>query len=538
MEKEYKVIKTDEEARKAIKDGIDKVAKIIGDTLGPYGRNVLLEQRGYGEKNRSPIITNDGVSIAKRIILEDEGEDAGAQAMIDVTLKTSEMAGDGTTTSIVLAQAIIDNVFKQMAEEKHIIKSERMINPMTLKKEIDETCEEVVKRLKKSAKPVKAKDELIKVATIALENPQLGAKVADIVYQVGIDGYVGVEEGYGYETKTEVVSGMRFPGNYIKELAAALATNPQKEAVMENPFVFVTNAEVDNEKVLRNLCDGLLKEKITRHLVLLATDFHRSTYPFIVVNKLKNIFSILPIQVKANTPDEIEDVAYYTGAKFFTTQKGFDWETTSFNKDDFGKAKKVIADKDKIIFIEGKGDKKKIRGRIAKLKVEKEKVEKIRQFKEKVGRRIASLSGGVGLIEVAAKTDVEKGYLFKKMQNAVNSSQAAMEEGVIAGGGLALKQIADKMPKNILTEALKVPYEKIQESAGGKLDFSATEVVDPLKVTRTALENACSFAGMFITTNGLLAWKRGSFEDTMKEMLRTNKDDKSQMYERKGLNEL
>ena len=517
---EFKKIRTNQEARDALKKGIDLVANIVGGTLGPAGQNVVIEAKGLGwGRTRAPVITNDGVSIARQIVLEDEIEDMGAQSLIDVAVKTNEMVGDGTTTSVVLAHAIIDKIFKKLDEEKLLLKGG--INIRDFYNQVNESCAKVVEKLKAMAKPIKEKKDIENVAMISLANEELGKMVAGMVHKIGKDGLITVEEGYGYETKTELVSGMKKVGSYLNE---QLMTNSRKEAVLKDPIILVMSGRIEDQTKLKGVCDWLLKNQ-KKELVVICEGYSKEIAPFVVFNKIKAVFYCLAIKAPALTISELEDVAIYTGAKFIDQNQGMNLEHLEMT--DLGRAEKIVVDKDDIFIVKGKGDKKAIDERIEKLKVERDEVEKTDMFKKKIDKRIASLSGGVGLIEVAAKSDAETEYLLRKVEDSVLACKAAMEEGIVKGGGLALKEINDELPKDdILKDILDKPYEKIQENAGGQLEIG-DNVIDPVKVVRVALENACSMAGIFITVQCAIAWKKNKLTDELGKLLQEREREKN-----------
>jgi len=488
---------------------MDIVCDVVKKTLGPAGRNVIIERKG-----KTPMITNDGVAVAREIILKDEIEDLGAQAVINVATKTNEEVGDGTTTSMVLAQAIVDKVFKKMAEDKLAITGGD--NVMDISRQIDIEREDIVKKLEKLAKPIKDKKDVQDVAVIALENEEVGMAVGEMVHKVGKDGFISVEDGYGTKTKSEVVPGMKVVGTYISE---ALATNHRKEAVIDNPMILITNKTIDTQIELKTIADGLLKQGKTS-LVVIAAGYGPEILPFAVVNKIKKSFFLLAIKAPALTSNEMEDVACYTGSRFFDKSKDLDIKDSTMTTDDFGRAKKIMVDRNHVFIMDGKGDKNEIEERIQALKVERDDVEKADPMKKRIDRRIASLSGGVGMIEVACKTDIEREYLRMKVEDAVCACKAAMEEGVVKGGGLALKEIAEKMPKgSIIKEPIEEPFNQIRANAGKDVEIPDT-VIDPMKVVKSCLENACSFAKTFILTSSAIAWKREDLKGELKRAMR------------------
>jgi len=507
---EWKTIKTDYKAREALKRGIDQVAEIISSTLGNAGKNVIIERKGLGwGKTGAPIIINDGFATAQQIVLKDEIENLGAQSLIDVAVKTNEMVGDGTTTSVVLAHAIIDKIYKKLQEEKLLLKRGNAINYY---KQITESCKNVIAKLKEMSRPIKTKKDIENVAIVSLENEELGKVVAEMIDKVGKDGFINIEDGFGTKIRTEVISGMKFIGHYLDE---RLATNNRKEAIIKEPLILVYNGQIENIATLKEICDWLLKNQ-KRDLTIICEGYAKEVAPFVVLNALQRIFMCLAIKAPSLTTEQFEDVAVYTGAKFF--DKNQEMELTHLEFSDFGRAEKIIVSKDDVFIVKGKGKPELIKERIEKLKEQKE-IEKVSMFKKKIEQRIASLANGVGLIEVTANTEGEQEYSRGKIEDAVLACKAALEEGIVKGGGLALKEINDQLPENdILKGTLDAPYEKIRENSGeeGKIPEN---IIDPTKVVRIALENACSFAGVFANTNSAIAWHKSKLSDELGNML-------------------
>jgi len=499
LENRYRIVKKGAEARKSLEQGVNKVADLIASTMGPGGRNVIIQYRG------NPFVTNDGATIAKNIILKDETEDLAAQAFIKTSLRTNDMVGDGTTACIVIAQRIIKSIFTKLKEEEHLVSPQS--NLLNFYRQIQSDKKKVLEMLRKQAKQIKTKEDLEKVAITSLENEEWGKIVAGIAWQVGKDGYVGVDEHFTNKIETEVIDGMKFHGTYITEL---LANTPRKEAIIEDPLIVVTSHAIESQAQLKELADLMLKTYKTNELVLIANGYDKPSLApeFCAVNRMKGVFNLLAVKAPSLDEDELGDVALYTGAKYFDKKKGI--ILTPPEKEDFGRAKKIVVDRDNVFIVSGRGNKKDIQKRIADLRKEQE-AEPVENFRNKIKQRIASLSSGVGIIKVATNTNVETKYLKDKFDDAVCACKAALEEGVVKGGGLAFKEIADKMPKSILASALRSCYDQIQENAGGKLEIKA-DIIDPAKVLRIALENACSAAGIMITANGTIAEKRESIE--------------------------
>ena len=532
----------EDKVRENLTKGLTKVCDIVSKTFGPYARNVIIERSG-----KPPYICDDGITIARSLILEDEIENLGAQAAIDAAVRTNDMVGDGTTTTLVLVKAIVDEINKRFGDEE--IANIEKANMVDIRKEIMGECEKVVAELKKMAKPLKNKKEIEGVAVISVQDSEYGKKIAEMVEQVGANGYIGVEEGFGYETEIEVVPGMSLPCKYISPM---LATNERKEAIWEGALVLITNHKLQRYMELIPFVEEMMK-KGKDSLVVIAPEYERNVIASMIAQSYKTTFKILGIKGAPLTEDELEDIATYTGGIFIDETKKMDFEKilregyfeerqvldangnikiNREQKEFLGKARRVVADEEKTIIIEGGGNKKSIEKRIQLLKGGKEAT-KPDELKKKIERRIASLAGGVGMIRVASKTTLETRYLKQKIEDAVYATKAAMEEGVVPGGGLALLQIAKKMPESILAEALKSPYNKIQESAGGKLAIGKG-ILDPAKVTRTALENACSLAGMFITTDSAVAWERGGLKEEFDNILKDLATDEKRVERWRG----
>lgn len=516
----YKVIKIGHEARETLKKGIDIVAEIIGKTLGHGGKNVIIERKGLGwGRTGAPLIINDGYYTAQHIVLKDEIENLGAQSLIDVAVKTNGMVGDGTTTSIVLGHAIVDKIFKDLKDENLLAGGS--VKKRHYYREIKSSCQNVVSKLKEMARPVKTRENLENVAIVSLENEEMGKIVAGMAWKVGKDGFINIEESEGTETKTDIIPGMKFEGTYVDE---SLVTNNRKEAILKDPMILVYNGRIEEYMMLKErICDWLMKNQ-KREVVIICEGYSREITPFVAVNKTRGVFYCLALKAPALTSERFEDIAVYTGAKFIDKNQNMNIDHLEMT--DFGKAEKIVVNKDDVFIIKGKGEKEEIKKRIEKLKSERE-VEKTDMFKKKIERRIASLAGGVGLIEVAAYTEGERDYLMGKVEDAVMSCRTALEEGIVKGGGMALKEIDDKLPKDdILKDILKVPYEKIKENAGEADDWEIDEkIVDSVKMIRVALENACSFAGVFCETETAMAWKKSKLADELGEMIKEKNEE-------------
>lgn len=514
------------DARMALKAGIDKVADAVKTTIGPRGRNVVLD-RGYG----APMITNDGVSIAKDITLPNKFENMGAEIIKEVATKTNEIAGDGTTTAVVLMQAMVAEGVKQTAMG---------VNAMGIKLGIEAAKDEVVKALKELAKPIKSKEEIMQVATISAESAELGRIIADTINKVGKDGVVTVEESQSFGVESEIVEGMEFDRGYVSHY---MVTNPDRmEAEYRDVSLLLTDAKISSVKEIVPLLEKLAQSG-KKDLVIIADDVEGEALATFVVNKMRGGFNVLAIKAPGygdRKKEILGDIAVMTGATVISEELGFKLETAEFSM--LGKIAKVIATKDKTIIAGGKGKKADIDARVANLKAQIKQSEN-KYDTEKLEERVAKLSGGVAVIKVGAATETEMKYLKLKIEDAVNATKAAIEEGVVAGGGTALVKVAEtvrgKMKKSnsgfdaeykvgweLLLKALEAPLRQIAINAGkddgavivekvriakGNAGYDAVKdeivpdmlaagIIDPVKVTRSGVERAASAAAILLTT--------------------------------------
>jgi chaperonin GroEL len=519
-----------EEARKSLKKGIDAVANAVKITVGPRGRNVVLD-KGYG----NPTITNDGVSIAKEITLADKIENMGAEIIKEVATKTNDLAGDGTTTSVILTQAIVTEGLKQTTMG---------VNPMGVKFGIDTASKDVVEALKKLAKPIKTDEEIRQVATISAESVELGTIIADTIRKVGKDGVVTVEESQTIGLDSEVVEGMEFDKGYISPY---MITNADRmEAEYEDTPILITDKKISSIKEVLPLLEKLAHQG-KKELVIIAEDVDGEALATFIVNKLRGGFNVLAIKAPGygdRKKEILEDIAITIGAKVISEDIGIKLENTDITM--LGRARKVISKKDNTIIVGGKGKKSDIESRIAQIKKQKDNNDS-KFDKEKLDERIAKLSGGVAVIKVGAATETEMKYLKLKIEDAVNATKAAIEEGIVAGGGVALiKTILEvektlSLKKNftkefelgykIVLKALESPLRQIAINAGkddgsviiekikngkGNMGYDALKdemiadmiiagIVDPVKVTRLGVQNACSAAAILLTTEVAIA---------------------------------
>ncbi len=525
-----KKILFNEEARKALKKGIDVVANAVKVTIGPRGRNVVLD-KGYG----SPTITNDGVSIAKEISLSDRFENMGVEIVKEVATKTNDIAGDGTTTSVILTQAIIAEGMKHTTLG---------VNAMALRHGIELAGQEAVKALVSIAKPIKNKEEIKQVATISAESAEIGAIIAETIEIIGKDGVVTVEESQTSEITKEISQGLEFDKGYVSPY---MVTNPDRmEAEFSDPLVLITDRKISSVKEILPILEKIAQSG-KKELVIIADDVDGEALATFLVNKLRGGFSVLAVKAPGygdKKKDLLQDIAVTVGAKVISEELGFKLETIELNA--LGRARKIIATKDSTVIVGGKGKKSDIDARVSSLRVQRK--ETTSKFDvEKLDERIAKLSGGVAVIRVGAATETEMKYLKLKIEDAVNATKAAVAEGVVAGGGSALVRVARKLASRkvsptearehgigyeIILKALEAPLRQIVINAGKNdgsvvvdqvmksdkenvgYDASSDEVVDdmmkagiidPVKVTRTALQNAVSASSIFLTTEVAIA---------------------------------
>ncbi len=518
-----------EEARKALKRGVDKVADAVKITLGPRGRNVVLD-KGYG----APTITNDGVSIAKEISLKDKFENMGAEIVKEVASKTNDDAGDGTTTSVVLTQAIVSEGLKHTTLG---------ISAMGVRAGIERATEHVVKALKEIAKPIKSKEEIKQIATISAESEEIGGIIATTIDKVGKDGVVTVEESQSVGIDSEVAQGLEFDKGYV---SAYMVTNPERmEAVYGEAAILITDKKISGVKEILPLLEKLAQSG-KKELVIIAEDIEGEALATFVVNKLRGAFNVLGIKAPGygdRKKEMLQDIAITVGAKVVSEELGMKLETAGLEV--LGKARKVITDKDRTIIVGGKGKKADVDARVAQLKKQKDSTES-KYDVEKFDERIGKLSGGVAVIKVGAATETEMKYLKLKIEDAVNATKAAIDEGIVAGGGVAFVRAAEKVRSilmskaigkeeeigaSIVLKALEAPLRQIAINAGkddgaviieeikkgkGNIGYDAKKdemvpdmllagIIDPVKVARLGIQNAASAAAILLTTEVAIA---------------------------------
>lgn len=508
-----KIVLFKDEARSKLLKGINIVGDAVKVTLGPGGRNVVIAR-----PNRTPLITNDGVSVAKEIILQDPIENLGAEILKEVSQKTDNKAGDGTTTATILTQVIINEGFKRLENSQFLGSSPA--NVMENYRELNKSKDRVIKLLKERAIPVETIEEMTRVAISSGEDAEMGKIIAEMVHTVGKDGYISVEQGINNtETEHSLVSGMQFYGTYAHPY---MCTNNRREAIYESVPILVTNHRIETGLEITKVCQALAKEG-TRRLIVIAEKFEKAAIETFVRNALDpdlpvaTRFTVLAIKAPSLTTEQFADVATYLGALFIDKEKGMRFDINGLEMQSLGMAEKIVVDQDEVVAIGGRGAEA-AKERVNKLK-EEMAVEQADMLRQKIERRIGALSGGVGVIRVGASSNFESNYVRLKVQDAINATRAAVEEGVVKGGGLALKEIAEVVGKDdILYNALLAPYNQIQENAGGNLEIS-DDILDPVKVTRTALENAVSVAGIFLTTEVGIADKPESMVEELRNVM-------------------
>ncbi|MEX2341286.1 MAG: chaperonin GroEL [Candidatus Paceibacterota bacterium] len=520
----------DEELKKKLKKGVDTVANAVKVTLGPRGRNVILD-KGYG----GPTITNDGVSIAKEITLKDKFENMGAEIVKEVANKTNELAGDGTTTATVLTQALIHEGFRQTSMG---------LNSMAVRTGMEHASADVVEALKEMATKIKSTEEIKQVATISAESAEIGEKIAETIEKVGKDGVVTVEEGQSFGIETEFTEGMQFDKGYVSPY---MVTNPERmEAEYKNADILITDKKVSSVKEILPLLEKIAQTG-KKELVIIADDIDGEALTTFVINKLKGGFSVLGIKAPGfgdRKKDILNDIAVMVGGQVITEELGLKLEDTELTQ--LGKADRVISTKDDTVIVGGKGEKKAIDERVGSLKSQLENTTS-KYDKEKLEERIAKLSGGVAVLRVGAATEMEMKYLKLKIEDAVNATKAAIEEGIVPGGGTSLTRAAAIVEKNILAskkldkeemvgyniviKALEVPLRQIADNTGkidgavvvekvrnatGNFGFDAFKgefiddmikagIIDPVKVERAAVQHAVSAAAILLTTEAAIA---------------------------------
>ena len=520
-----KIIAFDEEARRGLERGMNQLADAVKVTLGPKGRNVVLEKK-WG----APTITNDGVSIAKEIELEDPYEKIGAELVKEVAKKTDDVAGDGTTTATVLAQALVREGLRNVAAGA---------NPMGLKKGIEAAVASVVEAIGSAAKDVETKEQIASTASISAADTTVGEIIAEAMDKVGKEGVITVEESNTFGLELELTEGMRFDKGYISPY---FVTDPERmEATLDDPYVLVVNSKIGSVKDLLPLLEKVMQSG--RPLAIIAEDLEGEALATLVVNKIRGTFKYAAVKAPGfgdRRKAMLQDIAILTGAQVISEEVGLKLDTAGLEL--LGRARKVVITKDETTIVEGAGDTDQIAGRVKQIRAEIEKSDSDYD-REKLQERLAKLAGGVAVIKVGAATEVELKERKHRIEDAVRNAKAAVEEGIVAGGGVALLQASqtafDKLDlvgdeatgANIVRLALEAPIKQIAINAGLEggvvvekvrnlpvgqglnaatgeyVDMIAAGIIDPAKVTRSALQNAASIAALFLTTEAVIADK-------------------------------
>jgi chaperonin GroEL len=519
-----KQLKFDEEARRGLEAGVNKLADAVSITLGPKGRNVVLDKK-WG----APTITNDGVTIAKEIELEDPYENMGAQLAKEVATKTNDVAGDGTTTATVLARAMVRRGMKNVAAGA---------NPMALKRGIEKAVAAAVDAIADQAKEIESKEEIAHVATISAASPEIGTTIAEALDKVGKDGVVTVEESNTFGIELEFVEGMQFDKGYISPY---FVTDPERmEAVIEEPHILIANKKISAVQEILPVLEKVLQAG--KPLVIIAEDVEGEALATIVVNKIRGTFQAVAIKAPGfgdRRKAMLQDIATLTGAQVVSEEVGLKLENATL--DLLGSARRVVVTKDDTTIVEGQGDADEVKGRVNQIKAEIDKTDSDWD-REKLQERLAKLAGGVALIKVGAATEVELKEKKHRIEDAVSATKAAVEEGIVAGGGVALIRVESALEKldlsgdeatgaRIVMDSLTDPARLIAENAGYEgavvvehirsegdtrgfnaatgeyVDMFKTGIIDPAKVTRSALQNAASIAALVLTTEASVVEK-------------------------------
>ena len=527
----------DEKARVALKRGVDQLANAVKVTLGPKGRNVVID-KSYG----APIITKDGVTVAKEIELEDKFENIGANMIKEVASKTNDMAGDGTTTATVLAQAMIAEGLKLVSAG---------ISPLQIKGQMEEKMQEIVANLKAMSKTISTQEEMAQVASISANDKEIGGKIAEAMHKVGKDGVVTVEEGQSFGVELETVDGMQFDKGYISPY---MITDQEKmRAEFQDPYILITDKKISSVQEVLPVLEKVLQAG-KKELVIIADDIEGEALPTFVLNKMRGIFNVLGIKAPGfgdRRSAMLEDIAILTGGKVITESIGLKLDGVTL--EDLGKARKVVSTKENTTIVDGAGNEKSIKDRIEQIRKELT-ISESNYDKEKLQERLAKLSGGVAVIKVGAATETEMKEKKDRIEDALNATRAAVEEGIVTGGGLALPVAANAI-KNLIESKNSNPGARIVETAilepikqiaanaghdgstilyeimsahkGGNAnigfnaatekfeDLIASGVVDPTKVVRSGLQHAVSAASMFLTTEAVITDKPEPKEPNM-----------------------
>ena len=522
-----KEIKFGEDARKSLLDGVNKLADTVKVTLGPKGRNVVLDKK-FG----APLITNDGVTIAKEIELDDPFENMGARLVKEVSTKTNDVAGDGTTTATVLAQSMIKEGVKNVAAGG---------DPMAIKRGISKTVDKAVEELKKVSSKVAGKEDIARVASISANDREIGELISEAMEKVTKDGVITIEESKTSNTELNIVEGMEFDKGYVSPY---MVTDTEKmEAVVDNPYILITDKKISNIQEILPLLETLMQQ--SGKLVIICDDIEQEALSTLILNKLRGVINVLAVKAPGYGDKRkamLQDIATLTGGEVITSDLGLELKDTTVAQ--LGRAKQIKADKERTIIVDGSGDKNAISERVAQLRAQIEE-EKSSYEKEQLQERLAKLAGGVAVIGVGAATEVEMKDKKLRIEDALSATRAAVEEGIVAGGGTAFINILPEVEKfveslpqeeklggKIVTRALQEPVRQIAINAGlepavilekvkaspagvgfdaGKeeyVDMKKVGIVDPTKVSRSALQNAASVASMILTTESIVTDKK------------------------------
>ena len=518
-----KMIKFGEDARKSLLEGVNKLADTVKVTLGPKGRNVVLD-KSFG----APLITNDGVTIAKEIELEDKFENMGARLVKEVSTKTNDVAGDGTTTATVLAQSMIKEGVKNVAAGA---------DPMAIKRGMDEAVDTAVEGLKEISSQVNGKEDIARVASISANNEEIGNLIAEAMEKVSKDGVITIEESKTSNTELNVVEGMQFDKGY---LSPYMATDTEKmEAVLDNPYILITDKKISNIQEILPLLESLMQE--SGKLLIICDDMEGEALSTLILNKLRGILNVVAVKAPGfgdKRKAMLQDIAVLTGGEVITSDLGLELKDTTIEQ--LGRAKQVKVQKENTIIVDGSGDKQQIADRVAQIKAQINETNSDYD-KEGLQERLAKLAGGVAVIGVGAATEVEMKDKKLRIEDALSATKAAVEEGIVAGGGTALLNVTAKVQKlvdtlkdgeklgaEIVLKALEEPAKQIARNSGLEpavivekvkseregigfdassetyVDMKKAGIVDPTKVTRSALQNAASIASMVLTTESLV----------------------------------
>ena len=518
-----KQIKFGEDARKSLLEGVNKLADTVKVTLGPKGRNVVLD-KSFG----APLITNDGVTIAKEIELEDKFENMGARLVKEVSTKTNDVAGDGTTTATVLAQAMIKEGVKNVAAGA---------DPMAIKRGIEKAVDGAVAELKEITSPVNGKEDIARVASISANNTEVGELIADAMEKVSKDGVITIEESKTSQTELNVVEGMQFDKGYVSPY---MVTDTEKmEAIVDNPYILITDRKISNIQEILPLLENLMQS--SGKLVIVCDDIESEALSTLILNKLRGVLNVVAVKAPGfgdKRKAMLEDMAILTGGEVISQDLGMELKDTQITQ--LGRAKQVKVQKENTIIVDGAGDKEKIAERVRQIKVQIEET-KSEFDKENLHERLAKIAGGVAVIGVGAATEVEMKDKKLRIEDALSATKAAVEEGIVAGGGTAYVNIipavekvaksldgGEKLGAEIVLKALEEPVKQIARNAGLEpavildnvkksasgfgfdadkeqyVDMKKVGIVDPTKVTRSALQNAASVAAMVLTTESLV----------------------------------